>query len=257
MGPEYFTTSEAAKVLSVSADTVLKWVKAGKIPSYRTPGGHARIPKDAVEKLLPQRSTSPEKSDPSKETGRFMDRSNHKYCWDFHAEAGVLKEDCLQCLAYKCRAQRCYEMRLLPEASGFLRIHCQTDCDACEYFKMKQEQVMSALILLKDDRLKTSLQREAEDSALLFQFASSEYECSAVVERFRPDYIVVDCAFDLSRTQAICRHLNQDARIPNARIILSSKKAKADDYCDNEAFAWITKPFTIQQLEDLIHGVMN
>ena len=51
---DYYTTTEAARKLAVSADTVLKWVKAGKIDSYRTPGGHARIPKEAVETLLPK-----------------------------------------------------------------------------------------------------------------------------------------------------------------------------------------------------------
>ena len=56
MNQKHYTTSQAAKLLSVSADTVLKWVKAGKINSYRTPGGHYRIPADAVETLLPARS---------------------------------------------------------------------------------------------------------------------------------------------------------------------------------------------------------
>ena len=51
MVKDYYTTSEAARLLSVSADTVLKWVKADKIDSYRTPGGHARIPKAAVDAI--------------------------------------------------------------------------------------------------------------------------------------------------------------------------------------------------------------
>ena len=41
---DYLTTTQAAKLLSVTPDTVLKWVKAGKVKSYRTLGGHFRIP---------------------------------------------------------------------------------------------------------------------------------------------------------------------------------------------------------------------
>ena len=51
MAKDYFTTTEAANLLSVSPDTVLKWVRAGKIESYRTPGGHSRIPSEAVARL--------------------------------------------------------------------------------------------------------------------------------------------------------------------------------------------------------------
>ena len=45
---DYLTTSQAAKILSVSPDAVLKWARAGKIEAYRTPGGHFRIPKSAL-----------------------------------------------------------------------------------------------------------------------------------------------------------------------------------------------------------------
>ncbi|WP_457826562.1 MerR family transcriptional regulator, partial [Staphylococcus aureus] len=41
---DYLTTSQAARLLAVSPDTVLKWVRAGKVKSYRTLGGHFRIP---------------------------------------------------------------------------------------------------------------------------------------------------------------------------------------------------------------------
>ena len=34
----YLTTTQAAKLLSVSPDTVLKWVKAGKLQARRTLG---------------------------------------------------------------------------------------------------------------------------------------------------------------------------------------------------------------------------
>ena len=254
MAKSYFTTTEAAKVLSVSADTVLKWVRAGKIQSYRTPGGHSRIPKEAVAKMLPGDLKTPEESvedlDPYKKT-------IYKYCWDFYAKGGVIKEDCRHCVAFRTRAQRCYEMRDLPKEFGLLQLHCKTGCDECDYYMLKKDQEVNALILIRDRKILNLLLKEARQSHFIIKFALSEYECASMIEKIRPDYIVIDCSIGLMRTQNLCQNLIQDERIPNVRIILSSKKATAKEYCDNEAFGWITKPFSIRQLEDLIQGTMN
>lgn len=37
------TTGEAGHLLGVDAKTISRWVKAKKIPCYRTPGGHVRV----------------------------------------------------------------------------------------------------------------------------------------------------------------------------------------------------------------------
>ena len=39
----YFSIPQAAKICSVDRSTVNRWVTAGKIKSYSTPGGHKRI----------------------------------------------------------------------------------------------------------------------------------------------------------------------------------------------------------------------
>jgi excisionase family DNA binding protein len=41
---KYFTTSEVAKLLGVTAPTVINWVDQGRMEAFRTPGGHRRIP---------------------------------------------------------------------------------------------------------------------------------------------------------------------------------------------------------------------
>ncbi|MBI2732422.1 MAG: excisionase family DNA-binding protein [Aquabacterium sp.] len=45
------TTREAAVRLGVSLRTVQLWVEANILPAARTPGGHRRIPYNAVEAL--------------------------------------------------------------------------------------------------------------------------------------------------------------------------------------------------------------
>jgi excisionase family DNA binding protein len=48
---EYIRTAEAAKILHVSAKTVSRWAKDGKIPHVVTLGGHRRFPRAAVREL--------------------------------------------------------------------------------------------------------------------------------------------------------------------------------------------------------------
>ena len=49
---EFYTTFEVAKILGVNALTVWRWCKEGKIKAWRTPGGHYRIPKQELDRLL-------------------------------------------------------------------------------------------------------------------------------------------------------------------------------------------------------------
>lgn len=49
---EIYGTNEVAKILGVSPTTVWKWCKEGKIKCGKTPGGHFRIPRSEVERLL-------------------------------------------------------------------------------------------------------------------------------------------------------------------------------------------------------------
>lgn len=52
MNPEKrYTTTEAAKLLSLSPSTVLRAVKDKMIKTQTTPGGHFRIPASCVEEF--------------------------------------------------------------------------------------------------------------------------------------------------------------------------------------------------------------
>jgi len=41
-----FTTFDAARIFNVDITTVINWVDSGKLPAYKTPGGHRRITRD-------------------------------------------------------------------------------------------------------------------------------------------------------------------------------------------------------------------
>ncbi len=47
----YITTGEAARILRVSAKTVARWAKEGKLPHLLTLGGHRRFPASAIRTI--------------------------------------------------------------------------------------------------------------------------------------------------------------------------------------------------------------
>ena len=247
-GRDYLTTTQAAKLLSVSPDTVLKWVKAGKIKSYRTLGGHCRIPRSELAARLPDQGATtglPEMA---------LHPLTYQYCWEYLAADGEISPDCKECITYRSRTRRCYELRDLPEGLGCLRVYCKSSCEECNYYHMVKEQGLNIILLGPNRRLFRDWDMGDNLNGVQIRYAENEYECSVLVEQFRPDYIVVDCSFGRRRTGLVCSNIFNDVRIPVARIILASKTRKLKEYCDREVCGWITKPFTWQQLKDCIDG---
>ncbi len=52
MSDSFLSVRAAADLLGVHVDTVRRWTDEGRLPETRTPGGHRRIPREAIERLL-------------------------------------------------------------------------------------------------------------------------------------------------------------------------------------------------------------
>jgi excisionase family DNA binding protein len=52
MGERLYTTVDVAKVCSVSLRTIIRWVDEGRLPSFRTPGGHRRVREEDLRGFL-------------------------------------------------------------------------------------------------------------------------------------------------------------------------------------------------------------
>ena len=52
MTKEFYTTHEVSKFCDVYPTTVINWIKEGILPAYTTPGGHRRIKRDDLLKLM-------------------------------------------------------------------------------------------------------------------------------------------------------------------------------------------------------------
>lgn len=50
-----FTTAKAAELLSVSVQTVQKWVDMGHLTAWRTVGGHRRVDADSLQRMVEHR----------------------------------------------------------------------------------------------------------------------------------------------------------------------------------------------------------
>ena len=60
-----FSTFEAAEYCDTTMISIIRWVKDGKIKSYRTPGGHRRIPRQALFEFMDKYNIPiPEKVEP-------------------------------------------------------------------------------------------------------------------------------------------------------------------------------------------------
>ena len=58
--PEWMTLSEASAFLGVDASTLRVWADAGRMEAYRTPGGHRRFDRAALEAFLARSRQEPE-----------------------------------------------------------------------------------------------------------------------------------------------------------------------------------------------------
>jgi molybdopterin-binding protein len=54
-----FTPRQAAARLGISYTAIKHWILAGRIATVKTPGGHHRIPAEALEEFLPPPASGP------------------------------------------------------------------------------------------------------------------------------------------------------------------------------------------------------
>ncbi len=241
---EYFSTGEAAVLCSVTPDTVLKWIRAGKLPATRTPGGHHRIPRNALVKLFGFEEGAPDVS---------FRGEPFRYCWEFNAKSGIIAEGCKDCIVYRSKTRRCYEVKNLSNA-GFVGLYCEGTCEECEYYKMVRDQHLNVLVVTDKSRLKDALERDSGGIDFNLRITDCEYRCSMLVEQFRPDYAIIDCSLGIERSYEFARFLYEDPRLPFVRIVLAGNQKKLPGGCDQIIHGLIDRHFTIETISGLIHG---
>ena len=241
MSKNLYSTFQAAKTLGVSPGTVLNWIKSGKVPASRTLGGHYRIQGDTIDELIAERNLH------NLAGGIASPHKTFQYCWEFNSKGGELPNDCRNCLAYKTRARRCYELSVVPKQFGHMKLFCDSVCEDCDYFLHVKDQVLNILVVTDDDGLMKAF--ENDEKTFNVRKTDSEYECSTIVEKLRPDIAVIDCSFPRSKDLLEC--LTNDPRVPHLKMVLISDTEIASDYRNNKIIARISKPLTTERIEKL------
>jgi len=253
------STGYAAKLCSVTRDSILKWIKKGLIQADRTPGGHYRVLEDSIIPFLATRTLKKNNELGNRGPGNKMHRNGKPSpddmipCWEHMSSNGVVAESCQDCLVYRSKALRCFEIASLGERAGFRGTFCETSCNDCEYYKTTQGNRNNNIIAMTEDvYLIASLTRGIHLTPYIIRFTSSAFECSALIENNRPDVIVVDFEMPQVLIENLCERLAEDPRLPGAKIIGVVPKGmniESLNLCTRSVCASLEKPVSIRNLE--------
>ena len=160
MKTEMLSTGRAAKLCSVTPDTVLKWIKKHRIQAVKTPGGHYRIDKNQLRPYLngPGRDDAPAVEPEPKAVS---------YCWEYHADNGQIRSSCRGCMVFRSKAEKCYLMAELGEKGGHAQTFCQQGCHECGYLQFVNGEPANVLVVTDDARLKARLAADVDGKMVL------------------------------------------------------------------------------------------
>ncbi len=208
-----FSTGEAAKLLSVEPDTVLKWIKKGKLTAATTAGGHHRIDSREIDRLLEmQRAGGAAISPP--------ERFDHPMrCWEYLNQAGEVREECRRCVVYRVRAAFCFELLRLAGELVDTRQFCRGSCEECCYYQRVAGARTKVLVISSDAALLRRLE-EADAQTLELRAVANGYCASALLETFRPAFAVVDRDASPGGWRELIDCLRRDPRLPGLKVVL-------------------------------------
>ena len=249
MPTKFLTTGQAAERCAVTPDAVLRWIRSGRLTARRTAGGHHRIDARDLERLM-EGSEARARNHALTQVGA----RHFRYCWEYNWEGG-LHENCSECIVYRLRAQRCYEMaNLAPDVRPSMTF-CDSSCEDCDYYRHVQAERTNVLVVTDDKKAHAALEQGPAAEGFNLQITDCEYTCSLLVDTFRPDFVVVDCSLGPDMASDMRYHLAEDPRIPFVRIILAAGEDDATDACRDEVFAILDKPFQVEDISECIRGV--
>ncbi|MBI5117518.1 excisionase family DNA-binding protein [Candidatus Poribacteria bacterium] len=244
----YVSTGKAARLLSVTPDAVLKWIKAGKLEARKTAGGHYRISLDSVQSLLKGEEASRNERGPHQKK-RLVP------CWEYNSIEGKIKDQCSSCLVFKAKGSKCYEVGKILKERGQGATCCPTKCEECSYYKEQGHRPISVLVHTGDSSLKGSLAKEPSPPRIRLRFTTSEYDCSVTVDCFRPEYVILDCKGKSAKCDNLCERLANDPRIPGVRIFLLLPPGMTCKTSMQENISIIERPKSVADVESLLDRI--
>jgi excisionase family DNA binding protein len=250
MKGEGFSTGDAARLCSVSPDTVLKWIKKGRLAATRTAGGHYRIEKhDLAALILPQAISDVLGPEPLASDHRPL------RCWEYLNRPGAVRDECRKCVVYQIRAAWCFRVATsLGCELGQKQSFCATSCEDCAYYRRASGLATNVLVITSDNELVDDL--GVANDTLALRFARNAYEASALIGTFHAAFVVVDQDLIANSQPDLLDCLIADPRLPGVRIILGVSKgrsARIRTPLENAVVSALEKPFGQDRIAEVVN----
>lgn len=236
-----------ARLCSVKPDTVLKWIKRGRLAATRTAGGHHRVDQRHLTPFLP--TIAGGKGNPTLPESPPAPLR----CWEYLG-SGTVREECKQCIVYQIRAGLCFQVVNLPCGAGQAKRVCASSCEECVYYRRVTGQATNVLVITGDPALIAEL-RAAKDERVSVRWARNAYETSTLVAEFRPAFVLVDEDVVAVAGDGLVESLLNDPRVPGLKVILGiSRKARNRTHTISHpsVIATLEKPFGASRIADVI-----
>lgn len=259
------TTGQAAQLCAVTPDTVLKWIKKGRLAATRTAGGHYRVALPDLEPFMAGFGQTGPKQVPAQEalTSPSQDGTKEEHdevpCWEFLSDDGELREACRQCVVYRVRATRCFLMAGLDTDVGHAHQFCEGSCEDCVYFRRIQGMSTQVLFISSDEDLVNRIEYFGDES-ISMKFARNGYEASTLIQEFRPEIVIIDMDGLSDQGFGLLDSIAADARIPHVRVILvippDSMGRMLQRPRHRLVVSMLEKPQVCDRIEEVVKGTM-
>ena len=248
MSGKRLSTGEVARICSVNTDTVLKWIKKGRLIATRTAGGHYRIEECSLTAFIPALNlahTLPAAASVPQQPLR---------CWEYLNPSGALRDACKKCVVYQIRAAWCFEVANLGCEVGQMKSFCTTSCQDCTYYQRASGQATNVLVITQDELFLEVLGQTRNESVSL-RFARTAYEGSTIIFGFRPSFVVLDQELITGGQPDLLDSLAADPRLPGLRIILGVPKGqgiRVQTLREKGVVSTLEKPFGQDRIVEVI-----
>ena len=248
MSASLLTTGKAARLCSVQSDTVLKWIKKGRLPATRTVGGHYRVEERDLISVLSQEETPRDRQPASPALC-----SRPMRCWEYMNNGPG--DECRNCVVHRVHAAWCFKLVSLVRGAGHEKRFCSGLCTECPYYRLVHALPANVLVITEDESLIQSLARR-ESESLALRFARRGYDASAIISVFRPAFVIFDQAILESLGVALLEALASDPRTSGARVLVAIRKGGVGYRIPSKSvYATVEEPFDPDEIVAIINRI--
>jgi excisionase family DNA binding protein len=242
--PALLSTGKVAQLCSVKPDTVLKWIKKGRVSATRTAGGHYRVDEAAVAAILSHsESTAAKVAEP-------LGIAHPLRCWEYMGS--TLSERCKACVVYRTHATWCFELVKVLRGSGHEKVLCPGSCQECPYYRRAHHLPTNVLVITRDETLIQHLAKR-NNGCVAFRYARTGYDASAIISVFRPALVVLDPIVANGGLVELAEALAADERAPGVRILVAVRDGDGQPELQSPAIAGtIPIPFCCNDISEFV-----